>query len=37
MKRLILTPVLTADGRHLILRAELVSTLDRIRAFLRRR
>ncbi len=37
MKRLILVPIPTADGRNLILRAEFVSTLDRIRTFLRLR
>ncbi len=37
MKHMILVPVPTADGRHLILHAEFVSTLDRIRTFLRLR
>jgi hypothetical protein len=34
MTRLILVPALTADGRHVILRAVVLSPADRIRRFL---
>ena len=36
MKRIVLIPTVTADGRHIILRAVEESPLDRVRRALRR-